>query len=281
MAKIAAVSMEVACDTQANVAKFEKYIKEAASQNVDLIVFPECSLQGLPIGLTSIEAPKAFKLHEVAEQIPNGENVQKVISLAKENDIYVVWSMVEQDQERFDVLYNTCVLVGPEGYIGKYRKVHQALAERLYLYPGNGEYPVFDMEFGKVGFMICYDGGFPEISRILALKGAELILCPSAFPIRDKDMWDTYFGTRSLENGCFVGGLNRVGLESDDKTGEMFGDNKIYNPRGKLVAEAPLNEEALLVATLDLEDVGRYRENEVVYLRDRRPETYELLSKLY
>ena len=113
------------------------------------------------------------------------------------------------------------------------------------------------------------------------LKGAELILCPSAFPIRDKDMWDTYFGTRSLENGCFVGGLNRVGLESDDKTGEMFGDNKIYNPRGKLVAEAPLNEEALLVATLDLEDVGRYRENEVVYLRDRRPETYELLSKLY
>ena len=61
----------------------------------------------------------------------------------------------------------------------------------------------------------------------------------------------------------------------------MFGDNKSYNPRGKLVAEAPLNEEALLVATLDLEDVGRYRENEVVYLRDRRPETYELLSKLY
>ena len=86
-----------------------------------------------------------------------------------------------------------------------------------------------------------------KISRILALKGAELILCPSAFPIRDKDMWDTYFGTRSLENGCFVGGLTRVGLESDDKTGEMFGDNKIYNPRGKLVAEAPLNEEALLV----------------------------------
>ena len=179
------------------------------------------------------------------------------------------------------VLYNGMIVVDKDGSLmGTYNKTHLWAGERFWFRAGC-EYPVFDMEFGKVGFMICYDGGFPEISRILALKGAELILCPSAFPIRDKDMWDTYFGTRSLENGCFVGGLNRVGLESDDKTGEMFGDNKIYNPRGKLVAEAPLNEEALLVATLDLEDVGRYRENEVVYLRDRRPETYELLSKLY
>ena len=126
--------------------------------------------------------------------------------------------------------------------------------------------------------MICYDGGFPEVSRILALSGAELILCPSAFPIRDKDMWDIYFASRSLENCCFVAGINRVGTEDDC---HMFGDNKIYDFRGHLLAEAPMDEEHLLVHTVDLDDVAYHRATDVPYLQDRRVETYQKIVEMY
>ena len=111
-----------------------------------------------------------------------------------------------------------------------------------------------------------------------ALSGAELILCPSAFPIRDKDMWDTYFGSRSLENCCFVAGINRVGTEDDCY---MFGNNKIYNYRGHLLAEAPVDDEFLLVQTVDLDDVAYHRATDVPYLQDRRVETYQKLTEMY
>ena len=258
---------------KANLEKMLDYVKEAAEKKVDLICFPELCSTGYSPELIG------EKYLDMAEE-PEGETFQLLSAKAKEYGMYIAAPIVLKS-EMPGVLYNGMIVISKDGSLmGTYNKTHLWAGERFWFRAGS-EYPVFDMGFGKVGFMICYDGGFPEVSRILTLKGAELILCPSAFPIRDKDMWDIYFATRSLENGCFVGGLNRVGLEGEDKTGEMFGNNKIYNPRGKLVAEAPVNEEALLVATFDLEDVARYRENEVVYLRDRRPETYELLSKLY
>ena len=106
------------------------------------------------------------------------------------------------------LLYNGLIVISRDGQLmGTYNKTHLWAGERFWFRAGD-RYPVFDMDFGKVGLMICYDGGFPEVSRILALSGAELILCPSAFPIRDKDMWDVYFASRSLENCCFVAGIN-------------------------------------------------------------------------
>ncbi len=90
--------------------------------------------------------------------------------------------MAEQDSENWDMLYNTLVLVGPDGYIGKYRKVHLPLTERIMMYPGDGDYPVFETRFGKVGLMICFDKAYPEVARSLALKGAEILLCPTAWP---------------------------------------------------------------------------------------------------
>ena len=116
------------------------------------------------------------------------------------------------------------------------------------------------------------------MARILTLNGAELILCPSAFPIWDKDMWDIYFMSRSLENACFVAGINRVGVEGNCS---MFGDNKVFNPRGKLLAEAGVDTEELLVCTIDLDEVADYREKEVIYLKDRRPTSYGRLTEEY
>ena len=175
------------------------------------------------------------------------------------------------------LLYNGLIVISRNGQLmGTYNKTHLWAGERFWFRAGD-RYPVFHMDFGTVGLMICYDGGFPEVSRILALSGAELILCPSAFPIRDKDMWDTYFGSRSLENCCFVAGINRVGTEDDCY---MFGNNKIYNYRGHLLAEAPVDEEFLLVQTVDLDDVAYHRATDVPYLQDRRVETYQKLTEI-
>src|SRR5690606_35978509 len=101
-----------------------------------------------------------------------------------------------------------------------------------------------------------------------------LILCPSAFPIWDKDMWDIYFMSRSLENACFVAGINRVGIEGKL---DMFGNNKIYGPRARLIAEADNNLETMLVCSIDMSQTETCRATEVPYLRDRRNTTYNLL----
>lgn len=263
----------VLMDKKANLDKMVAYIDEAAEKHVDLICFPELCSTGYSPELIG------EKYLELAEE-PEGETFQILSKKAKEYGMYI-GAPIALKTEMPGVLFNGMIVIDKDGKLmGTYNKTHLWAGERFWFIPGN-DYPVFDMSFGKVGFMICYDGGFPEVSRILALNGAELILCPSAFPIRDKDMWDIYFATRSLENGCFVGGLNRVGLETEDKTGEMFGNNKIFNPRGKLLAEAPVNEEALLVCTIDMDDVATYRNNGVVYLRDRRMETYDALVRKY
>lgn len=260
----------VLMDKEKNIARMLEFLKEASEKHTDIICFPEMCTTGYSPDLIQ------GKYLELAEE-PDGETFQILSKRAKEYGMYIAAPIVLKSTMP-GVLYNGLIMVGKDGSLmGTYNKTHLWAGERFWFRSGS-EYPVFQTEFGKVGMMICYDGGFPEVSRILTLKGAELILCPSAFPIWDKDMWDIYFASRSLENGCFVAGINRVGTEGKC---EMFGNNKIYNPRGKLLTEAPVNEEALLTCTVDLDEVAYYRENEVVYLRDRRPETYEIISELY
>ena len=260
----------VLMDKEKNLNKMSEYLEEASSKNVDIICFPEMCTTGYSPDLIK------GKYLDLAEE-PDGETFKLLSEKAKKCQMYIAAPIVLKG-EMPGVLYKGLIMVGKDGALmGTYNKTHLWAGERFWFRAGC-DYPVFKTEFGNVGMMICYDGGFPEVSRILTLKGAELILCPSAFPIWDKDMWDIYFASRALENGCFVAGINRVGTEGSC---QMFGDNKIFNPRGKNLAEAPMYEEALLTCTIDLEEVAFYRENEVVYLRDRRPETYGAIAQLY
>lgn len=284
MAKIASVAMEVVCDTEANLKKFEKYICEAADQGVDLIVFPEMSLQGLPCGLLGIESQKAFILHELGEQVPSGPSVQRLINLAKEKDIYVVWSMIEQDEVRFDVMYNTAVLIGPEGYIGKYRKVHQALAERLYFYPGNGDYPVFDTRIGKVGLSICFDKAYPEVARILAIKGAEIIASPNAWRVTERTEEDPDFRlgnifayARAMENMVFF-------VEATHAGPFRMGHSRIIGPNPIQICATTGYDEGMAVAEVNIqEEILKARLAAMAgsdLLKDRKPGTYSLLTEM-
>ena len=260
----------VMLDKEANLRKAEAFIRQAAEQHVDIICFPEMFSTGYS---PSIIGPMYI---EVAED-PDGPTFTRLAALAREHRMYIVAPIVLNSKIP-GILYNGLIVISRDGELmGTYNKTHLWAGERFWFRAGD-RYPVFDMDFGRVGLMICYDGGFPEVSRILALSGAELILCPSAFPIRDKDMWDIYFASRSLENCCFVAGINRVGTEDDC---HMFGDNKIYDFRGHLLAEAPVDEEHLLVHTVDLDDVAYHRATDVPYLQDRRVETYGKITEMY
>ncbi len=150
------------------VGLFLPYIKQAAEKGIRLVCLPEW--------LT--KAYTRLPVQEVAEPIPGGPSVQYFAKLAKENDLYIVAGLVECDG---DTLYNTAVLVGPEGYMGKYRKTGLTLMEanELGLTPGH-KYPVFDTEIGRIGIMTCYDVYFPEVAQNLSKNGAQIIAMPIA-----------------------------------------------------------------------------------------------------
>ena len=194
-ATIALVQMDcVMLDKEANLQKAKTFIEQAAQQHADLICFPEMFSTGYSPALIG---PKYI---DVAEE-PDGPTFCFLAELAKKYSMYIVAPIVLKS-EIPGLLYNGLIVISRNGQLmGTYNKTHLWAGERFWFRAGD-RYPVFHMDFGTVGLMICYDGGFPEVSRILALSGAELILCPSAFPIRDKDMWDTYFGSRSLENAA-------------------------------------------------------------------------------
>ncbi|MEG0322587.1 MAG: nitrilase-related carbon-nitrogen hydrolase, partial [Raoultibacter sp.] len=169
------------------------------------------------------------------------------------------------------VFFNSSVFFDRAGeLLGTFDKVHLWALERFYFRSGN-EIPVFDTEFGKIGIMICYDLGFPEVARILTLKGAELIVCPSAWCEEDHDVWNYNTQCRALENTVFLAAVNRHGRE---ESLYMGGHTRICNPRGGVIAELEEEKEGILYADLDFADVGRNRISSP-YLRDRRADLYD------
>lgn len=249
-------------NVSANVTKATDFIKEASQQKADLVVFPELFTTGYN---PEIIGDRYYDLAEDAK----GPTVKALSDAAAKYNVNVV-APIAYRLNVPGVIYNSAIVIDRKGqFVGAYHKTHLWAQERLYFREGT-ELPVFKLDFGTLGVMICYDGGFPEVTRSLALQGAELILCPSAFPIQDKDLWDIYFRSRSLENACFVGGINRVGHEADR---HMFGNNQLYNPRGKQLLYGQMDKEEMQVVEIDLDDVKNYRK-QVPFLKDRRPDIY-------
>jgi len=265
-----------------------EYIDAAAKKGAKLIVFPEQSLQGYLHNLAVFKNETMEYQHKNAEPVPGGESVQQIIKKAKETDMYIVFGMTECDpSEGPDVLYNTDVLVGPEGFIGKYRKVHQPLDELHVYRPGDG-WEVYDIGFAKVGMLICYDKAFPESTRELALQGAEILIMPTAWPLSAPDadpktdysayLADIFERTRAAENQCWFISSNHVGRSGDHV---FFGNSRIIYPNGRVCAEIPYMQEGLVTATIDIqEEIVKARTIEffgLCMLKDRRPSAYRHL----
>lgn len=213
-------------------ALFLPYIKEAAEKGVRLICLPEW--------LT--KAYTRLPIEKVAEPVPGGPSVQYFVNLAKQNNMYIVAGLVECDQ---DTLYNTAILVGPEGYMGKYRKAGLTLMEanELGLTPGH-KYPVFDTEIGRVGIMTCYDVYFPEVARNLSKNGAQIIAMPIAGgnPVLAK--------ARAIENQVYL-------ITSTYSERKHWLKTAIYDYDGKMLG-ATNKPGTMAIAEVMISDLPKY-----------------------
>ncbi len=215
----------------------ERALSLMERDHADLYVLPEL----FNCGYNFIDAQELQAYAEPAE----GTTFQSLYRWAKSHQSFVVYGFAE----RSDVLYNSAAVVGPDGLIGVYRKVHLFDREKLFFVPGNFGFPVFDLPFGKIGVMICFDWFFPESARTLALKGAQIIAHPAnlVLPHCPEAMI-----TRSLENHVFTATANRIGRE--DRGGNdlhFIGMSQIVAHNGALLTQLGTDEERISVVEID------------------------------
>ena len=250
-----------------NMEKACGMIAQAASQGAKIVCFPELFSTGYNLDIVGPRLP------ETAERL-DGPRIAKLCQAAKENGCYAI-APVATEREVKGVYFNSAVLIDDEGHVaGCYDKHHLYSLERFHFRMGN-DIPVFDTKYGKIGIMICYDAGFPEVARLLMLQGAEVIFMPSAWRVQDKDIWDINVAQRALENLCYVAAVNRFGQEGETY---LFGGTKVANSRGTTVAECTGEKEEIVYADLDLASTAKNRQ-EIDYLKDRRPDSYQLIAK--
>ncbi|HET8721423.1 MAG TPA: nitrilase-related carbon-nitrogen hydrolase [Nitrospira sp.] len=230
----------------------------------DLLVLPELCASGYQF------VSKA-EVRDLAEPIPEGATTARLLELAKRRHLVIVAGLPERAGTAY---YNSAVAVGPQGFIGCYRKTHLFFEETLFFHPGDTGFQVWDIGPAKIGVMICFDWYYPEAARTLALKGAEIIChpsnlvlpnCPDSMPVR------------CLENRVFAVTCNRTGSEARGGKERLtfIGSSEIVTPRGAILHRAPRDQEALSVADIDPAEA---RDKSVTpyndLLRDRRESLY-------
>ena len=192
------------CDPPANVVKAIPMIRQAGLDGSDMIMFPEMFTTGYEL---RIVGPR---ITELAEPV-NGPTITALREAAKQAGVYVVAPLALYHDDLPVVPFNSAVLIDREGNVaGVYDKQHLWALERFYFRGGNGT-PVFQTDFGTIGIMICYDMGYPEVARMLALQGAQIVLCPSARCEPDHDVWDINVPARALENTVFLCAVTPTG----------------------------------------------------------------------
>ncbi|WP_239612803.1 MULTISPECIES: nitrilase family protein [Klebsiella/Raoultella group] len=253
-----------------NVARSIHLIEEAAAQGGKLIVLPELCNTGYVFHTRE----EAFSL---GEHIPDGKTTQAWIACATRLQIWLVAGITERDG---DVLYNSAVIIGPNGFLGRYRKVHLWGEEALFFEAGNLGFPVFKTPIGNLGCHICYDSWFPESFRLAALQGADIICVPTNWvPIPGQDekreaMANILLMAAAHSNSIYVAAADRVGTEREQP---FIGQSLIVSYTGWPVAgPASRTSPEILLAELNLANARRHRNwndfNQV--LKDRRPEVY-------
>lgn len=245
---IASVTLPAFYDKARNLHNLLAWMAHAAQESADLVVFPEQILQGyLPDTLNWNGEAVAWQMAQ-AEVVPQGESVVALQRQATQLGVHVVFGMTERHPERAEVLFNSAVLLGPQGLVGVYRKVHQPGDEKHVYYPGS-DFPVFNTPLGRIGMLICYDKVFPESTRELALKGADIMIMPTAWgyggdsSAGDADpMVDSYtlFGrARALENQCWMIESNLCGAHGNL---HYHGHSRIIDPLGNIIADSGITE---------------------------------------
>jgi predicted amidohydrolase len=283
--RVAAVSMNGFLGEPERVLNsIDAWCEKAAAKGAELVLFPELVVHGHC-------TPNTW---ELAEPVPDCPSVRRLAEIARRRQLILCVGLSEKER---DIVFNTQVLVGPLGYIGKQRKLHLSRDE-VFHYKGGREIAVFDVGPCKIGIAICYDNQFPEVARVLALRGAEVLLMPHAARFK---VWDDTpeseaaarrysheflgkYALRARENSCFAvladqaGRAGFVELWPPDSENQPHhaGAALIWGPDGELIArtqEQRIREE-MIVATLDASALARERALANYMLRTRRPELF-------
>ena len=227
-------------------------------------------------------AEQDARWYESAERIPDGPTIQLMCETAKRLNMVMVVPIYEVELP--GVYYNTAAVIDHDGrFLGKYRKHHiphcePGFWEKFYFKPGNLGYPVFETAAGKIGVYLCYDRHFPEGARCLGLNGAEIVFNPSATVAGLSEyLWKLEQPAQAVANQYFVGAINRVGREMPWDIGEFYGQSYFCDPRGQFIAEGSRDQDELVVADMDLDQILEVR-NTWQFIRDRRPETYGAIT---
>jgi len=253
-------------DKESNLTKMTEAVKNADS---DIVVFGELFLTGY---MCRDNLPK---LAETLE----GPSVKRVIDIATEHDAHIVFGMPERDTKVAGQVYNSAVLVTPDERVERYRKMHLAnfgpFEEHLYFTRGV-ELPVFDTKLGKIGMLICFDCFFPEVSKIYALKGTDILVCISASPSATRIFFEKIIVARAIENTIFFAYTNLVGTELNIV---FWGGNTVIGPRGDEKAKGEYFKEGQVSCEIDLNELNVAREYRPT-IRETRLELFNELKNL-
>lgn len=271
---VAGVQMDVSLgDVEANLQKMLRLFDESARAGARLTVFPECALTGYCFKNLDEARPHA-------QPIP-GPAVERFTEACRQAEGFAVFGMLEPAPD--GGLFNACVLVGRDGLVGAYRKVHLPyLGVDQYTTFGDRDFSVYDAGGCRVGMNICYDSAFPESSRALALLGADLIVLPTNWPPGAECVAEHAINTRAMENGVYYVAVNRVGRE---RGFEFIGRSRICAPDGSTLATSDGTSEEILYADVDPERARKKRVvrapgvHSIDRMADRRPEMYGLLTR--
>ena len=280
--KLAATQFAMTSNVEENIEKAKEMVRKAAKEGANIILLPEL-FENLYFCQT-----EDYSRFDFAEEFESSQTIQIFSTLAKELGVVLPISYFEKSGNCY---FNSIAIIDADGTVlGQYRKSHiptgECYEEKFYFCPGDTGFRVFPTKFGKIGVGICWDQWFPETARILALKGAEVLLFPTAIgsePVLSKDSkdhWQHVMQGHAAANIMPLVASNRIGTESmDGSSMTFFGSSFISNEFGIRVQELGRTEEGVLVQEFDLDLVKEERRDWGVF-RDRRVDLYSPLLKL-
>ncbi len=287
--KVGLVQMQCSADPEANMDKAINLSRDAIAAGAEIVCLPEL-FRSQYFCQTENEAN-----YQLAEDIP-GPSTRAFEAIAADSDVVVLVSLFER---RAAGLYHntTAVIDGARGYVGMYRKMHipddPRYYEKYYFTPGDLGFKNFSTAKAEVGVLICWDQWYPEAARLTAMQGSQILCFPTAigWHVEEKEelgaaqhrAWRTMQCSHAIANGCYVMAVNRTGFEADPSGSggiEFWGQSFIVGPDGSIVAEAPMDEECVLVESLDLGALGTLRHG-WPFFRDRRIDAYDGLTKRF
>ena len=275
MTKIAGVQMDVTIgEVNKNIENVIDRFRKTTENGATLSIFPECALTGYCFN-------DLAEARQFAESIP-GPSTDRLTQVCAEMKAHMVVGMLELDGT--DV-YNAAVLIGPDGVVSNYRKVHLPyLGVDMFTSFGDRAFSAHQAGELKVGTLICYDASFPEASRCLAMDGADLIALPTNWPPGAETTADYCINSRAVENAVYFAAINRVGNE---RGFSFIGRSSICDPNGNTLAKAEGRGEEILYADIDVH-LARTKKivrvpgkHAIDRMADRRPELYGPLTETH